>query len=492
MTTTAPTPAPTEAPPWSAAADVLVVFGITGDLARVMTFRSLYRLELRGLLDCPIVGVAVDDWSLEQLVQRARDSIVATGEDARRGGVRAVRRAAGLRAGRLRRRRRPTSGSARPIAGAEHPVFYLEIPPFLFAHGRQGTGGGRADRVGPGRGREAVRARPRVRAGRWRPSCTSTSTSRSCTGSTTTSGRWATRRSSTCASPTRSSSRCGTAATSSACEITMAEDFGVRGPRSLLRPGRRPARRRGQPPHAGGRGRRDGGRRPAAGPRPCGTRRSRCSGRSRTPIPPTTCVASTTATTTSRVSPKDSTTETYIALRLEIDNWRWSGVPFYIRTGKRLPVTQTELRVVFREPPPVHIGLGRRRRPRPGARRVRRQAGPVDRCPADRRRPPRRRQPVRSAITLDVEFADEGGEGATPYEVLLHAAIVGESGRFKRQDVGGGVLADHAAADRRPTARAPYAPGTLGPGDRGRRWWPSHGGWQGPWIVEPSSEGAGT
>src|SRR5436853_3427983 len=62
-------------------ADVLVIFGITGDLARVMTFRSLYRLERRGLLDCPIVGVAVDDWSLDQLVQRARDSIIATGEE---------------------------------------------------------------------------------------------------------------------------------------------------------------------------------------------------------------------------------------------------------------------------------------------------------------------------------------------------------------------------------------------------------------------------
>src|SRR5262249_11508868 len=61
-------------------ADVLVIFGITGDLARVMTFRSLYRLEARELLDCPIVGVAFDDWTLEQLIERARDSIVATGE----------------------------------------------------------------------------------------------------------------------------------------------------------------------------------------------------------------------------------------------------------------------------------------------------------------------------------------------------------------------------------------------------------------------------
>src|SRR5215213_3856801 len=61
-------------------ADVFVIFGITGDLARVMTFRSLYRLERRGLLQCPIVGVAVNDWTMDQLVQRARESNEATGE----------------------------------------------------------------------------------------------------------------------------------------------------------------------------------------------------------------------------------------------------------------------------------------------------------------------------------------------------------------------------------------------------------------------------
>ena len=57
-----------------------MIFGITGDLAKVMTFRSLYRLEQRGLLDCPILGVAVDDWSVDRLVERARESIVGTGE----------------------------------------------------------------------------------------------------------------------------------------------------------------------------------------------------------------------------------------------------------------------------------------------------------------------------------------------------------------------------------------------------------------------------
>ena len=61
-------------------ADVLVVFGITGDLAKVMTFNSLYRLEQRGLLDCPIVGVAVDDWTVDDLRERARDVDRGCGE----------------------------------------------------------------------------------------------------------------------------------------------------------------------------------------------------------------------------------------------------------------------------------------------------------------------------------------------------------------------------------------------------------------------------
>ncbi|MET1061063.1 MAG: glucose-6-phosphate dehydrogenase, partial [Nocardioides sp.] len=131
MTTTAPTTAPTDAGPWNEPADVLVIFGITGDLARVMTFRSLYRLEMRGRLDCPIVGVAVDDWSLERLVQRARDSIEATGEQldedvfARFAGRLAYVPGDFGDEGTYQR-----VGEA--IAGAAHPVFYLEIPPFLF------------------------------------------------------------------------------------------------------------------------------------------------------------------------------------------------------------------------------------------------------------------------------------------------------------------------------------------------------------------------
>src|ERR1019366_7257207 len=58
-----------------AEADALVIFGITGDLAKKMTLRSLYRLERRGLLGCPIVGVAVEDWTVERLREHAREAI---------------------------------------------------------------------------------------------------------------------------------------------------------------------------------------------------------------------------------------------------------------------------------------------------------------------------------------------------------------------------------------------------------------------------------
>src|SRR6188472_58004 len=112
-------------------AAVFVVFGITGDLARVMTFRSLYRLERRGLLDCPIVGVAVDDWTLDDLRERAHDSIKATGETIDDELFERFMGRFSYVAGDF-------SDSdtyervAAAISGAQMPVFYLEIPPFLF------------------------------------------------------------------------------------------------------------------------------------------------------------------------------------------------------------------------------------------------------------------------------------------------------------------------------------------------------------------------
>src|SRR5579864_7485063 len=133
MTTTAESPTGTAAGAHGTqTADVLVVFGITGDLAKVMTFRSLYLLEKRGLLTCPVVGVAVDDWTVDQLVERARESIVGTGETLDEAVfARFAERLTYVQGDFSDPATYERVGAA--IGGAELPVFYLEIPPFLFA-----------------------------------------------------------------------------------------------------------------------------------------------------------------------------------------------------------------------------------------------------------------------------------------------------------------------------------------------------------------------
>src|SRR6516164_277858 len=66
--------------PATTEADVLVIFGITGDLAKKQTFRALYRMERREELQCPIVGVARDEWSAATLRDHARQAIEDSGE----------------------------------------------------------------------------------------------------------------------------------------------------------------------------------------------------------------------------------------------------------------------------------------------------------------------------------------------------------------------------------------------------------------------------
>jgi glucose-6-phosphate 1-dehydrogenase len=175
-----------------------------------------------------------------------------------------------------------------------------------------------------------------------------------------------------------------------------------------------------------------------------------------------------------------STTETYAAMRLEIDNWRWAGVPWFIRTGKRLPVTQTELRLVFRRPPrlgflpeigshePVESQLVIKLDPITGIRLI------LDAHRADKSGPQK--------ITLDMEFAEEGGEGPTPYEVLLSAALEGNSEPFTRQD-----SVEEAWRIMMPLLEQPppvhrYTPGSWGPleADQLLR---GVGAWRGPWVA---------
>ena len=165
-------------------------------------------------------------------------------------------------------------------------------------------------------------------------------------------------------------------------------------------------------------------------------------------------------------------------MRLEIDNWRWSGVPFFIRTGKELPVDQWELRLIFKEPPRLGFGARGTKLAPPDEIVVRLHPTTGIRLLVDAQRSD---SADPGQINLDMEFAEEGGEGPTPYEVLLHAAMVGNSTRFTRQD-----SVEEAWRVLQPLLDSPpsphdYAKDSWGP-EAADKLVAGHGRWHEPWI----------
>jgi glucose-6-phosphate 1-dehydrogenase len=160
----------------------------------------------------------------------------------------------------------------------------------------------------------------------------------------------------------------------------------------------------------------------------------------------------------------DSPTPTYAAVRFMVDNWRWQDVPFYLRSGKRLPHRATEIAIQFKLPPHVFFRADELQ-PNTLAIRVQPDEGIALRFEV--------KVPgvELHTVSVDMDFTYKeafGGEGHEAYETLLLDAMLGEATLFTRADE---VEAAWAVVDpilnfwedKKPTHFPNYAAGTWGP-----------------------------
>jgi glucose-6-phosphate 1-dehydrogenase len=130
--------------------------------------------------------------------------------------------------------------------------------------------------------------------------------------------------------------------------------------------------------------------------------------------------------------PPESTTETYVALKLNVDNWRWSGVPFYVRVGKRLPKSGTEISVHFKTPPSVLLNKeAQQEESNVLVIRIQPDEGVSLRMQAKVPGVTMRIEPVKMDFRYGTSFGKASPEA---YERLLLDAMAGDATLFARRD----------------------------------------------------------
>jgi glucose-6-phosphate 1-dehydrogenase len=181
----------------------------------------------------------------------------------------------------------------------------------------------------------------------------------------------------------------------------------------------------------------------------------------------------------------NSETETFCALRLSIENWRWSDVPFFFRAGKKLAEKVTEVRVVLQSPPRVGVGQGPKPQTDEIVLRIDPDSGASILLEA--------KQPGEEAmrrVHLDLLFQQQFGGQPGPYERLLSDALAGFQQRFARED---SVLETWRIVQPlidKPCELEFYRPGTWGP-EGASNLLHGYGGWRKPWLPEKAREPVG-
>ena len=452
--------------------NLLVIFGITGDLARKMTFRALYRLERKEVLDCPIVGVASDDMTVDELIVRAREAIKASGEKFDDAVFDRL-------AGRLSYLHGDVTDEklykqlAKQIGSDCRPLYYLEMPPSLFAPIVENLA--KADLLECARvavekpfGHDLASARDlnaRLRAVLDEEQILRVDHFL---------GKQPVEELQYLRFANRGLAKLWDRDSISEIHVTMAEDFGIED--------------RGKFYDAVG-ALRDVVQNHllqvlalVAMDPPVGASADDLNDkkaevfRAMPALDPERCVRGQYRgyTDVDGVA-KGSKTETYIALRTEIDNWRWAGVPIFLRAGKALPEKVTEVRMFLHHVPGFSF-LPNRRPPESNQIVLR-----IDPDPGMRLQLSAQVGNSWHDVHLDSSFAEDLGEAVRPYERLLYAGLTGDRQLFAREDAIEETWRIVQPLLDKPCRIRHYDPGSWGP-DAAESLLHGHHKWQEPWL----------